>query len=346
MTLNLEGQSSLRDWSTLAKELNENQYREINLANQIGFGLYGYLVEPILTRHLHLHTLILRGTNFRDMAALSRGLEKHCSLKVLDLSQNPLHDEGVIFLTSALKTHVSLESLALNQCHLTSKSGHALVEALKTNCVMKRLSCADNHFDESVACAFKSLLNVNTTLMELNLQGNSFPATHLSDLHAILTSRQGKIERQLQAYLATLPLQTREHTYVELESLAYNRLRAVETRSLTSQKVRNILYLQKMSGRIFAGSICIALLNSFFFGRHVTQLSSITGLGYLTMHCACIALALVAWDFVRFTKKDYDLSFMGMVAFSWEVVMHEESLSQDHSFVTAKLASLLRKGKL
>lgn len=345
MSLNLEGKSSLRDWSALKRRLQEEQFQEINFANQVGFASHGALVEPLLANQIHLHTLILRGTGFRDMAALSRGLENNHSLKVLDLSQNPLDDEGVVLLANVLKGHASLESLALNQCHLTSASGRALVEALKTNQVMKRLLCSDNHFDVTIVPAFHELIGTNTTLLELNLQRNSFPEAYLEPIHDILAERKGNIERHLQPYLATLPQKTREHSYVNLESMAYFRLREFHPTPpiFPSQAARHILYLQKICGKIFAGSLCFALLNSVFLGRHVTQLSSVGGVSFFIAECACLALAYLSWDIVRFTQKDYDLSFMGMIAFSWDVMMHEKGLPQERLFVTAKLASLLKR---
>ncbi|XP_047195006.1 NLR family CARD domain-containing protein 3-like [Hippoglossus stenolepis] len=97
---------------------------------------------------------LLSGCNLseRSCAALSSVLSSPtCSLRDLDLSNNPLQDSGVELLSVGLRSpHCVLETLRLNGCNLSERSCAALSSVLSSpTCSLRDLDLSNNQLQDS-----------------------------------------------------------------------------------------------------------------------------------------------------------------------------------------------------
>ena len=70
--------------------------------------------------------------------SLKRALPASC-LVVLNLSGNPIGDQGIAWIATALKTNNHLKTLVVNRCKLTSQAGKLLGEGLARNSCLTRI---------------------------------------------------------------------------------------------------------------------------------------------------------------------------------------------------------------
>uniref|UniRef100_A0A8C6SYL6 Uncharacterized protein n=1 Tax=Neogobius melanostomus TaxID=47308 RepID=A0A8C6SYL6_9GOBI len=91
----------------------------------------------------------LRGCGLTEWGCSLLGLalaSKPFGLRVLDLSENPLKDEGVKRLCDSLQSkHCRLKTLSLKSCGLLDLSCRYLVSALKSNLTLEELDLRDNY---------------------------------------------------------------------------------------------------------------------------------------------------------------------------------------------------------
>ena len=66
---------------------------------------------------------------------VSRMLAVNCLLRILDISENPIGDDGVTYLAEALKQNKTLQKLDISDCGITDAA--PLAEALKQNKTLK-----------------------------------------------------------------------------------------------------------------------------------------------------------------------------------------------------------------
>ena len=133
-------------------------------------------VEGILVFNLAANNLQLLGCI--EIAKLLPGIQHNqcfCELKILNLMNNEITDEGVEHLSKAL-THAycTLKSLNLGFNNITDIGVVHLSTALRhANCKLNSLDLVGNNItDEGIEHLFRALTRADCTLKSLNLSGN------------------------------------------------------------------------------------------------------------------------------------------------------------------------------
>ncbi|KAL5562041.1 hypothetical protein UlMin_031788 [Ulmus minor] len=123
-----------------------------------------------------LRVLNLRGNNLQkeDMDDLQCALVHLPNLEVLDISDNPIEDDGIRsimpYLIEATVKHCPLTDLHLDNCELSHEGVTQLINTLSTSKrPLKSLSVEDNFLGSQVAAAFGKFLS--TSIQILNISG-------------------------------------------------------------------------------------------------------------------------------------------------------------------------------
>uniref|UniRef100_A0A0E0RF98 F-box domain-containing protein n=1 Tax=Oryza rufipogon TaxID=4529 RepID=A0A0E0RF98_ORYRU len=126
-----------------------------------------------------LTLLNLRGNNLNkgDIEDLCKILVKMPNLRDLDISDNPIMDEGIrlliCFISRTLRKEKSLSRLRAENCDLTNIGVTELLECLSSvSEPLNLLSIADNHLGSSVAVALGKFLG--SGVRELNIEDIGF----------------------------------------------------------------------------------------------------------------------------------------------------------------------------
>lgn len=134
-TLDLTGsQISSKSFAILMRCLSENTQLKSLILKDCGLG--DKRVEDLnhfLLTNRHLKSLDLCGNDIGttgiDLLA-KEGLRQNTSLQKLQLSQNPLGDDGAMHLTKVLQTNSSLQSISLIDCEIWGPGCQHLAEGL------------------------------------------------------------------------------------------------------------------------------------------------------------------------------------------------------------------------
>ena len=110
----------------------------------------------------------------RALARLLKANEKKCWTK-LDLSMNPLGDEGVIALIDGLESNTSLLSLELSMCSIADDQVVALASLLENGSHLEMLNLEHNNIQVTGMKALANSLKCNQHLKSLYLRGNPGP---------------------------------------------------------------------------------------------------------------------------------------------------------------------------
>ncbi|KAG0880707.1 hypothetical protein G6F15_008351 [Rhizopus arrhizus] len=141
-----------------------------------------------------------------DLSALSQALIENRTLKLLDLSKNPLlkdNDEGILNLKHAIARNVCLESLNLSETDLDSAATIAIAEALTENIYLNRLDLSKNpQIDMAGILALSISVKMNHTLefLDINIPPHDEELANLqNDIVAVCTTNMlRKVEQQQQ----------------------------------------------------------------------------------------------------------------------------------------------------
>uniref|UniRef100_A0A0D9XXX9 Uncharacterized protein n=1 Tax=Leersia perrieri TaxID=77586 RepID=A0A0D9XXX9_9ORYZ len=135
-------------------------------------------LSPALESNVSLNSLTLlnlRGNNLNknDIEDLCKILIKMPDLRDLDISDNPIMDEGIrlliCFISRTLRKEKSLWRLKVENCDLTNIGVTELLECLSSvSEPLNLLSIADNHLGSSVAAALGNFLG--SGVRELNIE--------------------------------------------------------------------------------------------------------------------------------------------------------------------------------
>lgn len=136
-----------------------------------------------------LTNLNLQGNDFGEHGSRALAdvlLQSECSITELDLSLNPLEDEGGSIIALALQHNTSLTRLELSHTMFEVDAIYALLRALLHNATLKRLGLDGNRTNihlggQQVGCDFRKALQVNQTLIFLDLDG-----MHLGDENGVI----------------------------------------------------------------------------------------------------------------------------------------------------------------
>ena len=118
---------------------------------------------------LYIHSNSLSSDSITELVhALSH---PNCSLKTLDLSLNPIGDEGAAALAQSIAKNKTITSLWLSQCDITATGGAELASSVTVNSTIERLSISGNSLGEAVP-TLAELLRQSRKLKTLNLYGD------------------------------------------------------------------------------------------------------------------------------------------------------------------------------
>ena len=153
---------------------------------------YNNLTETFSFLIIRLHgntTLVdLRAVGCRLSAqALEPLTDIHSSLEAIDLSDNPISDEGAKHIVEFVSNNRSLYQLTLNSCGIRDEGFEALGSCLTVNTTLKILHLSDN---ESTNVGLKALgqgIGKNIVLKVLNVWREESDRTALSELKESIT---------------------------------------------------------------------------------------------------------------------------------------------------------------
>ncbi|CAH8497190.1 unnamed protein product [Schistosoma rodhaini] len=123
--------------------------------------------------NLKVLNLINSHVSSEQCRLLATHLQNHSTLECLDLSHNSIGYRGIRALSKLLTGKCQLKSLNLTNNHLKSTSGLALAYALsQSDCLLVQLNLRMNKLQDDGGIALAKALIQNSTLKELNLAVN------------------------------------------------------------------------------------------------------------------------------------------------------------------------------
>ena len=125
--------------------------------------------------------------------SLAEALTTNKHLQVLDISNNPLCDDGIQYLARALGVNQGLKVLSLQNCSLTSMSADSLAGALITNTHLEVLTMSNNPLCNDGIQHLAHALRVNQGLKSMNLQRCNLSSLSESFAEALATNKQLEI---------------------------------------------------------------------------------------------------------------------------------------------------------
>jgi Leucine Rich repeat len=122
----------------------------------------------LLSKNSHLKVLSLQANNLLGTSMKwILSLAGNTTLQYLDLSNNPLGDDGANLLVCALQQNRSLDTLLLVKCEITRYGCDYLARSVATFRGLKYLSADENAMEECCALLEASLIYENTTLCRI-----------------------------------------------------------------------------------------------------------------------------------------------------------------------------------
>lgn len=141
-----------------------------NNIGQKGFQLVGDIMAALA---------LLTDVNLRDcggdphsMRKLGEAIEKSKGIANLDIAQNRIGSEGMIFLKKSLQVTRTIKSLNLSLCSLGPAGMSVLCEALKLNTSIQLIRLADNQLGDEGVATLAATLPFNLSLLHIDLQEN------------------------------------------------------------------------------------------------------------------------------------------------------------------------------
>lgn len=156
------------------------------------------MVESLTVGKSSLIYLRLRGTKVDTKAAiqLAKVLETHRTIELIDLSSNPLHDEGVVAIAESVSKNHRLRFLLLAEVEMTSVGGIALAKALsEPGCSLDLLFLQDDELGPEGGRAFAAMLTVNSVLRRAFFDYCEFGAEGCK--HFVAAMKQNKTLKML-----------------------------------------------------------------------------------------------------------------------------------------------------
>uniref|UniRef100_A0A8C9Q686 Uncharacterized protein n=1 Tax=Spermophilus dauricus TaxID=99837 RepID=A0A8C9Q686_SPEDA len=156
--------------------------------------------DPMASSSSANHTVSKRGLwgmdgcqlNKYSCPHLSEVLLSNANLRHLDLSRNPLMDEGVAQLCEALRQPACrLQTLCLQQCEITPRGCQDLAFVLASNPNLRSLDVGGNNIgDAGVRLLSKALLHPHCGLKELSLESCQLTRACCEDLASVIAHSQ------------------------------------------------------------------------------------------------------------------------------------------------------------
>ena len=130
-------------------------------------------------RHLELSSCSLNIA----VIDISKILQHHSTLKVLDLSHNQINDSSFIYFKSYPKENLSLVELDFSRNYISDKSAKFFFENLVNNRCLQKLNFFDNQLQNESANAVIESLRINHSLTYINLKSNRVPIRIMKEIN-------------------------------------------------------------------------------------------------------------------------------------------------------------------
>ena len=109
----------------------------------------------------------------------------NCSLKTLNLSVNPIGDEGAVALAQSITKNRTITELNLSWCGITATGGAELASSLMVNSTIESFNISCNSVEEAVP-AFAELVRLSKKLKTLDISSDK--SLSQSTVNALLDS--------------------------------------------------------------------------------------------------------------------------------------------------------------
>ena len=93
-------------------------------------------------------------------------------LKILNLSNNKISDDGAAAISDGLKYNITLQELNMSCNGITNEGAKMIGEAIKVNKILKELDISHNSMSDDGAAAISDGLKYNISLQEVNMSYN------------------------------------------------------------------------------------------------------------------------------------------------------------------------------
>ena len=110
----------------------------------------------------------------QDFKRLENVLDKLNTIKIIDLYDAWIGDEGAIILAEALKYNTSITSIDLASTRMCDEGLIALSEALKVNKSIESINLSSNTFCYKGVMALAEALKSNSSITSIDLHNNSY----------------------------------------------------------------------------------------------------------------------------------------------------------------------------
>ena len=108
------------------------------------------------------------------------------TLKYLEISDNPIGDDGISAISDNLHVNTTLIQLVARNCEFHSKGAKAVAKMLEVNKTLKYLDISKNHIGDDGIIAIIYSIRTNTILNELLLYDCKFHSKGLESVNEML----------------------------------------------------------------------------------------------------------------------------------------------------------------
>ena len=228
------------------KKLNTLVLNKNNLFSKKWVYLEDYFIALNL-RNLYLSSCSLNVS----VIEISKILQHHPTLKVLDLSHNQINDSSFIFFKSFPKENLSLIELDFSRNYISDKSAKYFFENLVNNRNLQRLNFFDNQLQNESANAIIEGLKINHFLTYINLKSNRVPIRVMKEINKKIQSNKlsekDKFLPQLKREIKDLSFDPEEINSLKVRILLQN-----QEKELSIQKLKEdnkIIKLKKLESK-------------------------------------------------------------------------------------------------
>ena len=149
---------------------------------------------------LHVNTTLIQLVacycKFYGKGAESVGimLRKNAKVKYLDISENPIGDDGISAISDGLHVNTMLIQLVAHNCEFRSKGAESVAKMLQTNKTLKYLDISSNHIEDDGITAVTCSIENNITLTELKLHDCKFHSKGLQNINKMMMINKSLIK--------------------------------------------------------------------------------------------------------------------------------------------------------
>ena len=205
--------NALKEISTLKElHLNDNKNRSKELASAI---------TCVVAKNKFMETMLLSNNSINDegVIKIAQSLQKHTTLRCLDLQSNNITEEASEALASVISSDIGLEELYLGNNQL-GLGATKIATSLKNVLSLKVLDLQNNNIPEQVTDELSAVIKSNNLLEKLWLKGNDLESSTITSVKAlkeISTLKDVNLNKNKELIPVITPVKTKngKHCYSE-----------------------------------------------------------------------------------------------------------------------------------